>query len=53
MAKNPLFYVNFPSISDPTMALRKRSLFILIPIAPGIEDSKKLRKKYFNKVLGD
>lgn len=50
--KNPLFYVNFPSISDPTMAPKgKEACFILIPIAPGIEDSKKLRKKYFNKVL--
>ena len=29
----------------------KEACFILIPIAPGIEDSKKLRKKYFNKVL--
>ena len=50
--KNPLFYVNFPSISDLTMAPKgKEACFILIPIAPGIEDSKKLRKKYFNKVL--
>ena len=50
--KDPLFYVNFPSISDPTMAPKgKEACFILIPIAPGLEDSKKLRKKYFNKVL--
>ena len=50
--KDPLFYVNFPSISDPTMAPKgKEACFILIPIAPGIEDSKKLREKYFNKVL--
>lgn len=50
--KDPLFYVNFPSISDSSMAPNgKEACFILIPIAPGIEDSKKLRKKYFNKVL--
>ena len=50
--KDPLFYVNFPSISDPTMAPKgKEACFILIPIAPGIEDSKKLRERYFNKVL--
>ena len=50
--KDPLFYVNFPSISDSSMAPKgKEACFILIPIAPGIEDSKKLREKYFNKVL--
>ena len=50
--KDPLFYVNFPSISDPTMAPKgKEACFILIPIAPGIEDSKKLREIYFQKVL--
>ena len=50
--KDPLFYVNFPSISDPTMAPKgKEACFILIPIAPGIEDSKKLRDIYYQKVL--
>ena len=50
--KDPLFYVNFPSISDSSMAPKgKEACFILIPIAPGIEDSKKLREKYFKKVL--
>ena len=50
--KDPLFYVNFPSISDPTMAPKgKEACFILIPIAPGIEDSKKLRDIYHQKVL--
>ena len=50
--KDPLFYVNFPSISDSSMAPKgKEACFILIPIAPGIEDSKKLREEYFNKVL--
>ena len=50
--KDPLFYVNFPSISDPTMAPKgKEACFILIPIAPGIEDNKKLRDIYYQKVL--
>ncbi len=50
--KDPLFYVNFPSISDSSMAPKgKEACFILIPIAPGIEDSKKLREEYFKKVL--
>lgn len=48
----PLFYANFPSISDPDMAPKgKEACFILIPIAPGLEDSESLRKKYFDIVL--
>ncbi len=49
---NPLFYANFPSLSDPTMAPEgKEACFILIPIAPGIEDTPELREKYLNIVL--
>ena len=34
---NPLFYGNFPSITDPSMApAGKEACFFLIPIAPGI-----------------
>ena len=48
----PLFYANFPSISDPNMAPEgKETCFILIPIAPGLEDSESLRKKYFDIVF--
>ena len=48
----PLFYANFPSISDPDMAPKgKEACFILIPIAPGLEDTVSLRKKYFDIVL--
>ncbi len=50
--KNPLFYCNFPSISDPHMAPKnKEACFILIPLAPGIKDSKSEREKYFKIVL--
>ena len=48
----PLFYANFPSISDPNMAPEgKETCFLLIPIAPGLEDSESLRKKYFDIVF--
>ena len=48
----PLFYANFPSISDPNMAPKgKEACFILIPIAPGLEDSESLREKYFEIVF--
>ena len=50
--KNPLFYANFPSVSDPIMAPEgKEACFLLIPIAPGIEDTPELREKYLNTVL--
>lgn len=50
--KEPLFYANFPSISDPTMAPKnKETGFILIPIAPGIKDTPEMRKEQFEIVL--
>ena len=50
--KNPLFYANFPSVSDPKMAPEgKEACFLLIPIAPGIEDTAELREKYLNIVI--
>ena len=50
--ENPLFYANFPSMSDPTMAPKgKEACFLLIPIAPGIEDTPELREHYLNLVL--
>ena len=50
--KEPLFYANFPSISDPNMApLGKEACFILIPIAPGLKDTAELRDRYFDIVL--
>jgi phytoene desaturase len=44
----PLFYMCCPSITDPTVAPDgKENVFILMPLAPGIEDSDELRSKYF------
>ena len=49
---NPLFYANFPSVSDSTMAPKgKEACFLLIPIAPGIEDSSEMREHHLNLVL--
>ena len=48
----PLFYANFPSISDSNMAPEgKETCFLLIPIAPGLEDTESIRKKYFDIVF--
>ncbi len=50
--ENPLFYANFPSVSDSSMAPQgKEACFLLIPIAPGIEDTPKLRNRYYNMVM--
>ena len=48
----PLFYANFPSITDKTAAPEgMESAFFLIPLAPGITDTAKLREEYFDKII--
>ena len=48
----PLFYANFPSVTDKTAAPEgMESAFFLIPLAPGIEDTEALREEYFNKII--
>ncbi|MDG1385659.1 MAG: phytoene desaturase family protein [Flavobacteriaceae bacterium] len=50
--KDPLFYGNFPSITDSSMAPQgKEACFVLIPIGPGIEDTEEMRNKYFDMVI--
>jgi phytoene desaturase len=49
---DPLFYVCAPSITDDTVAPKgKENLFLLIPLAPGLEDSRELREEYYQKVM--
>jgi phytoene desaturase len=49
---DPLFYANFPSISDPSMAPENcETGFFLIPIAPDLEDNENLREAYFDKIM--
>lgn len=49
---DPLFYVCAPSVTDSTVAPEgKENLFILIPLAPGIEDTSEKRNLLFNKVM--
>ncbi|MCB9302956.1 MAG: phytoene desaturase [Lewinellaceae bacterium] len=50
---DPLFYVCAPSVTDPSVAPEgKENLFILIPLAPGLEDSEAQREKYYDIVMG-
>lgn len=49
---DPLFYANFPSITDDSMAPKRcETGFFLIPIAPGIKDTEALRDEYFSKII--
>jgi phytoene desaturase len=48
----PLFYVCAPSVTDASVAPEGcENLFILIPLAPELEDREDMREKYFNIVL--
>ncbi|WP_281239056.1 phytoene desaturase family protein [Flavobacterium praedii] len=50
--KEPLFYANFPSITDTTAAPEgMESGFFLVPLAPGIVDNEDLRNQYFDKIM--
>ena len=50
--EKPLFYVSAPSVTDASVAPAGcENLFILIPVAPGLEDTPELRELYFNKVM--
>ncbi len=45
----PLFYLCCPSKTDATVAPQgHENLFVLIPIAPGLEDTSAVRKHYFD-----
>lgn len=46
---DPLFYMCTPSVSDNTISPTGcENLFLLMPLAPGIEDTEELRDQYFN-----
>ena len=50
--KDPLFYANFPSVTDPGMAPEgKEAGFFLMPLAPGLKDTQELRDSYFEVLL--
>jgi phytoene desaturase len=48
----PLFYVNFPTVTDQSMAPEGfETGFFLVPIAPGLEDTPELREQYFDIIM--
>lgn len=49
---DPLFYVCCPSKTDPSVApSTKENLFILVPIAAGLEDTEELREHCYRTVM--
>ncbi|WP_339651486.1 phytoene desaturase family protein [uncultured Maribacter sp.] len=49
---NPLFYANFPSITDNSMAPKDcETGFFLVPIATDLEDTQELRDQYFELII--
>jgi len=48
----PLFYVSAPSVTDATVAPAGcENLFVLIPVAPGLQDTGEVREKYYHLVM--
>ncbi len=48
---DPLFYISCPSKTDSSVAPEgQENVFMLMPLAPGIEDSEELREKYFDVI---
>jgi phytoene desaturase len=48
----PLFYVSAPSVTDPSVAPAGcENLFLLIPVAPGLEDTPAVRDHYFDLTM--
>ena len=49
---DPLFYMCTPSVTDSTISPDGyENVFLLMPLAPGIEDSEELRERYFDVLL--
>ena len=49
---DPLFYACVPSITDDSVAPEgMENLFLLIPVAPGLEDTEEIREKYFQQLM--
>jgi phytoene desaturase len=48
----PLFYASMPSVTDASVAPEGcENLFLLIPLAPDLEDSEAMREKYYHIMM--
>ena len=47
-----MFYLSVPSLTDSSIAPEgKENMFILIPTAPGLDQTPEIEEKYFNMVM--
>jgi len=52
--ETPSYYVNVPSRTDPTAAPEGGdTLFVLIPLSPGLKDTPELREAFYDKIMDD
>jgi phytoene desaturase len=50
---DPLFYASLTSKTDAHVAPEgHENLFLLIPVAPGLEENEEIRKHYFDMIMG-
>jgi phytoene desaturase len=50
--ENPSYYVGCSSKTDPTVAPSDgENLFILVPVAPGLDDNEQIREDFFEKIV--
>jgi phytoene desaturase len=50
--EKPLFYVSVPSKTDPEVAPEDHeNVFILVPVAPNLEDNEEIREKYYKLIM--
>lgn len=50
--ENPLYYVCCPSKTDASVSPDgMENLFMLIPVAPGLQDTEEIRAKYFDEIV--
>jgi phytoene desaturase len=50
--EKPLFYASVPSITDPMVApAGMENLFLLIPLAPNLDDGEEIREKYYHMIM--
>jgi phytoene desaturase len=50
--ETPSYYINVTSKSDPTVAPEGgETIFVLVPLAPDLEDTPEIREKYYKKLV--
>lgn len=51
-SENPSYYLGCPSKTDPSVAPEgMENLFVLVPLAPGLDDHDEVREQYADKII--